>query len=72
MSKPESATLKPGDQAPLFVGERKRIGIGKLAREFTGQRFGGLPARREDEDRPEVLRERLGHKTRPVAANLVR
>ena len=56
----------------LFVTELERIWGGKLASQLGGERFGRLPARRENEDRTEVFRERLGHQARPVAANVAR
>ena len=58
------------DDQLLLGAELERIGRGQLPGELGGHGFGGLPARGEDQDRPEVLRQRLGDEPRPVAADL--
>ena len=48
------------------------IGRGQLAGEVGGHGFGSLAARGEDQDRPQVLGQRLGDQPRPVAADFGR
>ena len=60
------------DDQLLLGAELERIGRGQLAGEFGGHGFGGLAARGEDQDRPQVLRQRLGDEPRPVAADFAR
>ena len=50
--------------------ELERVGIGQLAHQFRRHLLGRLPARGEDEDRPQILGQRLGHRARPIAAHL--
>jgi hypothetical protein len=50
----------------LLVGAQgKGIGGGQLAGEVGGHGFGSLAARGEDQNRPQVLGQRLGDKPRP-------
>ena len=60
------------DQELLPGAELERVGRGQLPRQLVGHCFGGLPARRKDQDRPQVFRQRLGHQPRPVAADFAR
>lgn len=53
----------------LRGAELEGIGGGKIAGEFGGYGFSGLPARGEDEDGAEVFRQRFGAEARPVALN---
>ena len=56
----------------LVLPQLQWIRDGKLTRKFTGQCFGGLPARSEDEDRPQVLGQSFGNEARPIATNVAR
>ena len=58
------------DDEFLFVAELERIGRGQIAGEFGGHGFGGLAARREDENGAEVFGEAFGDEARPIALNL--
>ena len=60
------------DDELLLGAELEGIGRGQLAGEFGGHGFGGLAARGEDQDRPEVFGQRLGDEARPVAADFGR
>ncbi len=60
-----------GDQL-LFGTKLERIGRGQLPREFCRHGFRSLPARRENQDRPQIFREGLGNEPRPVSPNLAR
>ena len=60
------------DDELLLGAELERIGRGQLPGEFGGHGFGGLAARGEDQDRPQVFGQRLGDQPRPVTADFAR
>ena len=59
-------------QQLLLGAELERIGRGQLPGQLVGHGFGGLPARGKDQDRPQIIRQRLGDQPGPVAADLRR
>ena len=58
------------DECLLLGRERERILVRKEARQLHRQRLGLLAARGENQHRPQILRQRLCHETRPVALHL--
>ena len=57
------------DDQLLLGAELEGIGRGQLPGEFVGHGFGGLAARGEDQDRPQVFGQRLGDEPGPVTAD---
>ena len=53
----------------LLGAELEGIGRGQLSGEFVGHGFGGLAARGEDQDRSQVVGQRLCHESRPVTTD---
>ena len=58
------------DDHLLFSAQLERIGHGQMPRQFGGHGLGRLAARSKNQNRPQVVGERLGHQPRPIAANL--
>src|SRR5207245_3773991 len=56
----------------LLVTELERIWCGQLTRQLGGEGLSSLTARGENQNGPQILGQRLGHKTRPVTATLAR
>src|SRR5437868_5571608 len=59
------------DQLLLVQPQAQRVGRGKLPREFSRQRLGRLPPRRENQNWAKIFSEGFRHQTRPVAPDLI-